>query len=1184
MSTAIVTPKRPLRAAMREVAGRVRRRGRWWIAGTLGALLVVLWSLPMVVAHSPLRNAILASVCRDIDGTVTAEGATLGWFSSVRLSDVVVADRDGNPVLELPSVESQASLRALMVDMQHPGHFLLKQPRVFVRLTEDGSNIEDVLATLLAKEPSQELASPEISVEVIGGTATVEDVAAGRTWELADVAGLLKLGHNWSAPLRLQLSAAARHAGGAGTLKVDATVEATAHEGAAPDSRGQVTLNGDALPLELLEPLLRRAQPDGHLAGTLSTELHCEWTREAGALTLAFVEGDVSAKPLVLHAPGIVPDELRLDELRIPCRVTWRPEGLLVDHASLTCEAGTLSVDGPLKLRLDQAPAAETIAALFRDAYRIEGKLDVARLAKIAPRALRIREGTNVTSGQLSLSLVHQSAADGGAWEGQAEMSGIAAENQGRAISWEKPVLVTLSAREGAEGPAIDKLTWRSEFLDAEASGTLDALSGWATCDLNKLAEQLGQFVDLGDWQLGGEGWTYFNLRRKESGDFDVDGEFQIEKLTLGTPGEGQWVEENLIGSLAVTGHAEGQTLHQVATGMLKVESGSDAGSLKLLRPVAGATTADAWPIELQVRGQLATWVARIEAWTGPLAGWDIAGVADVAAQITASTGRVQVDSARATLRQLRVAGGGLVIDEPSVEATLVGQWDASAGRGNITEAVLSSSALGLRATDVACVLRDGRLAELSGGLTYSAELSRVQRWTYAASAPPAWQLAGRMRGEADFGREEQRVTGRLTAVIDNLQATGAENRSWSERHVELSVNGSYDPALDLLVLDQAKLDADTARIAAEGQAASLTDAPDLKLKGQFDYDPEQVLALLRPYLGEGVEISAERSARPFALAGHATPAGLGLAAKSPSEPSDEAESETQAVKPLLASASVGWTGANLYGFPIGAAEFRGKFREGTITVAPLDLAVSEGRLTASPSVRLWPGEAELTLPPGPLLSQVRITPEMCQAGLKYVLPILADVGQAEGHFSMELAACRIPLSAPETADVSGTLTVNDIQAAAGPMLRELVYIADTVRRLALGKNLRPAGSGLSPVKLTRKSTVTFRLVDGRVYHRDLELTFDDVVIRTHGSVGLDQSLELVAEMPVPDKWIGNNLAGSALRGQTLQLPLAGTLSAPQVDERALKEITSQFVQRGAQGLIREGLNQGLDRLLGPKR
>lgn len=1182
----VVETKRPLRSTVREVARRVRRRSRWWLAGTLATLLLVLWSLPMMVAHSPLRNAILASLCRDLDGTVTADGAALGWFSPVRLYDVEVRDRDGNPVLELPAVEGQVSLRALLMDVERPGHYRLDKPRLRVRLTEEGSNVEDVLATLLAKEPSQELASPEFSLEIVDGAATIEDVPSGRSWELDDLSGVVKLAHNWTEPLRVQLSAAARHAGGAGTLELDATVEAQANEGAPPDSRGQVTVTGAALPLDLFEPLLRRVQPDARLSGTLSTNLHCEWTRQAGAIGLAFVEGDVTAASLVLSAPRILPDELRLAELTIPCRVTWTPSGITIDRASLTCEAGTLSIEGPLALRLDEGVATETVATLLRDAYRIEGRLDLARLAEIAPRTLRIREGTSVSSGQLSLTLVHRAQADGGEWEGQAEMSGIAAENAGRALSWEKPVVVALAARDAPEGPAIDKLTWRSDFLDGEAAGTLDSLSGWATCDLTKLAEQLHQFIDLGAWQLAGEGWTYFNLRRQPSGDFDVDGEFQIERLSLGTPGAGHWQEENLLGSVAVTGHAEGRTLHQIATGLVKVESGSDAASLRLLRPVAGFDSTAAWPVEVQARGQLATWVARVEAWTGPLAGWDLAGMADVAAEVTASTGKVQIDNARATLRQFRAVGGGLTIDEPAVEATLVGQWDAAAGRGTMTEAVLSSSAVALRALDVHCTFGEGRVTDLGGGLTYSANLGRIQRWTNAASQPPAWQLAGEMRGEAEFGRTERTITGRLTGVIDNLQASGADNRQWTERHVELSVRGAYDPEQDLLVLDQAKLDADTARIAAEGRITGVSAAPDVNLKGQFDYDPDQLLALLQPYVGDGVEIVAERSARPFTLAGNPSAAGLGVATAA-----DDAGGATDGlevpdaveVKPLVATASVGWTGANLYGFPVGAAEIRGRFRQGTIDVAPLDAIVGEGRLTAAPRIALWPGAAELTLPKGPLLSQVRITPEMCRRGLKYVLPILADVGQVEGKFSIDLTTCRVPLSAPEQADVSGTLTVNDIQAEAGPLLREMVFIADTIRRLALGKNLRPAGSGLSPVKLARQSTVTFRMVEGRVYHRDLELTFDDVTIRTQGSVGLDRSLALMAEMPVPDKWIGNNLAGRALRGQTLRLPIAGTLAAPRVDERVLREITAQFAQRGAENLIREGLNQGIDRLLGPK-
>ena len=45
-------------------------------------------------------------------------------------------------------------------------------------------------------------------------------------------------------------------------------------------------------------------------------------------------------------------------------------------------------------------------------------------------------------------------------------------------------------------------------------------------------------------------------------------------------------------------------------------------------------------------------------------------------------------------------------------------------------------------------------------------------------------------------------------------------------------------------------------------------------------------------------------------------------------------------------------------------------------------------------------------------------------------------------------------------------------------------------------------------------------MVQGRVYHRGLELQLPEVTVRTYGSVGVDQTLAIMAEMNVPLTWI----------------------------------------------------------------
>ena len=164
----------------------------------------------------------------------------------------------------------------------------------------------------------------------------------------------------------------------------------------------------------------------------------------------------------------------------------------------------------------------------------------------------------------------------------------------------------------------------------------------------------------------------------------------------------------------------------------------------------------------------------------------------------------------------------------------------------------------------------------------------------------------------------------------------------------------------------------------------------------------------------------------------------------------------------------------------------------------------------------------------------------MCDTALKYIAPVLAGVTEAKGDFSIEMTRCRIPLDDPARGDLAGTFTIHDVEIGAGPLVREMAVI--------LGYS--------APARLRRESVVRFQMAEGRVHHEGLELVFPELTIRTHGSVGLDQTLALVAEMPVPPKWTGNNPLGTALKDQTIHLPIGGTLDRPQIDRRAMQRYT----------------------------
>ena len=110
-------------------------------------------------------------------------------------------------------------------------------------------------------------------------------------------------------------------------------------------------------------------------------------------------------------------------------------------------------------------------------------------------------------------------------------------------------------------------------------------------------------------------------------------------------------------------------------------------------------------------------------------------------------------------------------------------------------------------------------------------------------------------------------------------------------------------------------------------------------------------------------------------------------------------------------------------------------------------------------------------------------------------------------------------------------------------------------------------------------ASVDFRLAQGRVYHRGLEFRIGDVVVRSEGSVGFDESLSVELQLPIQDKWVEREPLLSGLRGQSIQIPVRGTMSRPEIDNRFVADLSTRLLRVTAEQAITEQIQGGLERL-----
>jgi len=153
-----------------------------------------------------------------------------------------------------------------------------------------------------------------------------------------------------------------------------------------------------------------------------------------------------------------------------------------------------------------------------------------------------------------------------------------------------------------------------------------------------------------------------------------------------------------------------------------------------------------------------------------------------------------------------------------------------------------------------------------------------------------------------------------------------------------------------------------------------------------------------------------------------------------------------------------------------------------------------------------------------------------------------------------------------------------------GAMVREWIGLAQQIEAIAKRKvsspNPSPKRRGEDVTLLSiRDQQVNFRMVDGRVHHENMEFQVGDVVMRSQGSVGLDETLSLVLRVPIQDAWVADQPLLAGLKGQSLQVPITGTLTRPKMDPRAVATLSQQLLQNAAGQAIGNEINKALDKL-----
>ncbi len=401
----------------------------------------------------------------------------------------------------------------------------------------------------------------------------------------------------------------------------------------------------------------------------------------------------------------------------------------------------------------------------------------------------------------------------------------------------------------------------------------------------------------------------------------------------------------------------------------------------------------------------------------------------------------------------------------------------------------------------------------------------------------------------------------------------------WSEPILKAAGSGQCDFASRTIALDRFDLDsADKLQLSMQGSLAEPIGACVVDLQGQVTYDLSKLLQQWAPEWERQVRWIGHDT-QQFRLRGPLFQ--LRTASSESVAPSPTRAPSAAMIPPTLYGESgLRWQSADLFGIAVGAGAVGATLENGSVNMGIIEMPISGGTMHIEPTLHLNHLPPVVAITPGQVLTNVQITTGMCDQWLKYIAPVAADATQAKGQFSLSLGETTVPLSQPGASRSEGALKIHTASIGPGPLAHQLIFVANRLATILQLGDLSSASES-SWVRLPEQQT-QFRVMDGRVHHDHLAFETGRTLIYTRGSVGFDESLALVAQIPIRDQWIAKNPRLAALRGQFVQLPINGTLSKPRVDQRALERFATDTLRKTTEKILQDELNKGLQRWLGP--
>ncbi|NIA07478.1 MAG: hypothetical protein GWP14_07580 [Actinobacteria bacterium] len=1110
----------------------------------LVALLVILTLVglaPTIISTDSVRHIAVEQINRRINGELSIDSWSIGWFSGIKLRGISLLDQDSQPLASIKTVSLDPSYLSLLIRSPDLGRISISHPRLELRFGPEGrTNLEETVPGLEGDISGQQQSRrrPSFDLQVDGGTVIVHQQDVDPL-SINNIKAHVQM-VSGDQPLSFQMSCDFTDSRGAGQLSAQGSVPRR-EDGQLELTQLRMDLEAevDQFQLGLLSPLLQRAGLDLKVAGRLDAEAK---GRIQGLQNVQLF-GQAVCPDIHFSGPLLKTDNFHVRDFAGKLEIDHQDNKLNLKALQLTSDLGAVDARGLAHFvsdgqRLDLSSA------------QLEGILsgDLAKILNQLPATVRLRPGLKVTGGDFTAKYSVSRSDDGDKLTGTATLKNLQGSVEHKAVQLDEPVEFAFDVTRAEEGLDISQLSLNSGFGDVSLTGRASDFYFRAGFVLDKLSSEMAKFIDLGSLSFAGEVICDGSIRTSaEQSQFQL-GITGKEILVRGL-GRQDLQEPQL--QLNLTGSVDKVQDWPKSTIIIK-EARLDSQFARL--DLSGRADLDPLALTAQVRldSDLGRLWNLFSAFRALPEGLQLQADLGSSLHISMPNPQTIACTGSTTLRSLQISRPDAPkLFEPQVLVKHRLNYD-------LKSKTLASDLLELNLTGLNALVErleltqqpDGNL-DIEAEGNFQADMMQLRPWMLAfGKLDPKTRLLGKSSGRASYSRlGGQERLGLVSEILD-LRVQLMDQGVFDEPRIQLDLEA--DRSAKVFEIRRLKVDSSFLQATAEattglGQPGS---PAKISLQGRCDLTRLSRLArLLRPdwpiLLGSGrVDVN--------------------LTGPSPQTISPDW------VRSLSGPAMVSFDQQSLSGLSFGPADINMQIDQGFLTVARTAIPANDGAMTIQARVGLAGKKPFLVVSePVQILDDVQVNPQLSEQILKFINPIFANTHQVAG--TVDFRSDSIVIDELDTwkqnAKMTGQFSGKDlrIRSRAG-LMQDLAGL--------LGLDLSAQLGQLSPV--------TIELADGAVSYQDMHIVFGSLVdLSFSGKVGLDGKLDMKLGLPILPAMLGNRPELIKYLGdQRIYLPITGTVNNPKLDIAALPSVLEPLISEALRLLAADKIGQLFEDLL----